>query len=138
MSRVVVENQSARCGVCGTLAAIKSLRYELNGSILINAVHGIGRGIRTVEHSWHTIEPDKYLVVASEAKTKTKIKTKRNPQYITCPKCGKKGRLTEFHPRIKQRPDKTRFYVKHEYIGGRWGTGKYPIKRFRRCYFNKS
>lgn len=114
--------------MCGLLAAIKSVTYLLSGEIRFNVIHGSKNGRTTVEHSWETYSPDMFLV-----KTLPK---KRNPEYITCPMCGKEGRVNEFHPKIHTRPDKTRFYVKHEYIGGTWGKTKY--KRFRRCYFNKT
>lgn len=62
-------------------------------------------------------------------------RTRPNPLIIKCPVCGKEGRVNEYHQRLKERPDQTRFYVKHENIGGTWGKSK--LKRFRRCYFSR-
>src|SRR5215510_6661572 len=119
--------QSARCGDCGVAAAIKSVKYTLQGQTLINVIHGSRNGKTTVEHSWQTFAPDTFLVSGT--------KRKNNPEYITCPKCGKTGRLNEYHPSIKTRPDLTYLYVRHEFLPGFWGAEKNRVKRYKRCYF---
>lgn len=112
------------------MGAIKRVQYLVDGSTRFNVIHGSKRG--TVEHSWATFTADKFLVPE-----RIVIPKKRAPEIIKCPKCGMKGRVNEYHPR-KERVDVTRYYVKHEYLGGYWGkTTSKKIKRFRRCYFNR-
>ena len=123
---------SIRCDVCGIMAAVQSTTYQTDGRVLIKAVHFSKNGSTTVEHSWYTFEPDRYLVPNI-----IEVKKGKNPEIVTCPKCHKQGRLNQFHPDIKHRPDLVAHYIKHEYLPGLWGTGKTcrKIKRFNRCYF---
>lgn len=108
------------------LGAIKAVKYLIDGSTQFNILHGSKKG-STKEHSWNTFTSDKFLIDAGRKKP--------NPLIIKCPKCGKEGRVNEYHPRA-ERADVTRFYVKHEYVGGYWGTIN-RVRRFRRCYFNR-
>lgn len=136
------------CGVCGVNAVIKRVNYDLRGKTLINVIHGSKDSKDTVEHSFATFEPDRYLVPPAQSHTNTLstiIETKeeikqrkkdRNPQYIKCPRCGETGRFNEYHPRLDKRPEMTRYYVKHEYLPGYWGSVD-KVRRFRRCYFSK-
>lgn len=98
---------------------------------MINAIHGSKNARIVVEHSWTTFSPDKFLI-----QNNNDVKKPRDPLMIKCPRCGKFGRVNEYHPRKGTRPDVTRFYVKHEYIGGYWGKVE-KVKRFRRCYFSR-
>lgn len=117
--------------MCGVQAAIKSVRFTIQGQTLFNVIHGSKNGhAGIVEHSWSTFAPDTFLV--------QEVRKKREPMYIKCPRCGKEGRVNEYHPRINTRPDVTRFYVKHENIEGFWGKkNKSRVKRCRRCYFSR-
>jgi hypothetical protein len=127
--------------VCGTEAAIKRVNYDLRGNTLFNVIHGSKNARAVVEHSWATSTPDKFLIaptISTVIETKDEIKQRRkyrSPYIIKCPKCGQEGRVNEYHQRLRVRPELTKFYVKHEYIGGTWGKSK--LKRFRRCYFNQ-
>lgn len=121
------------------MAAVKSTTYQTDGRVLINAIHFNRNSTSTiVEHSWYTFEPDKYLVNNNNVTIiEATVRKSKEPKIVKCPRCGKRGRINQYHPNIKERPDLTKYYVKHEYLPGRWGTGKTcpKIKRFKRCYF---
>ena len=57
----------------------------------------------------------------------------RNPTRIKCPKCGKIGRINEYKPNIRKKPEIIAYFVAHEKVKGIWGKNK-TVARLRRCY----
>jgi hypothetical protein len=56
---------------------------------------------------------------------------------VTCIKCGRKGRLNEFHP---SKSNTTQYVIVHEGLGYGWGTTKKKSEKVearRRCYLIK-
>jgi hypothetical protein len=109
---------SGECRVCGLNASIVSVERLSNGGTLMMAIH---QG--EIEHKWtehpSIFEPRKVP----------------NPILMTCPKCGKQGRVNEYHP-YKRRPEIVAYYIAHEQIHGYWGK-KSKIRRLKRCYITK-
>jgi hypothetical protein len=57
----------------------------------------------------------------------------RKPIRIKCPRCGKMGRINEYKPDLRERPENVAYFVAHEKLEGKWGKDK-AISKLRRCY----
>jgi hypothetical protein len=109
------------CVVCG-LEGIESVVERLpKAGILIQCIHDKDGS----KHQWA-----RYDSLNDAGKQPEKP---HDPKIIICPKCGKKGRINEYHPYTK-RPGVVVYLVTHGYLDGTWGKGNNIIRRRERCY----
>jgi hypothetical protein len=104
------------CRVCFQSGKIKAVEKLANGTAML-AIHEDG-----TEHHWLT-----YNSLDSVSYRK-----REKPKIIVCPKCSKRGRLGEYHPKKNER-DKIDFYVYHGKKDGYWGKDK-KVRKSNRCY----
>ena len=117
MPKILYKTQG-RCAICNMPCTIEPIE-RLRKGIRLRAIH---EDDSTHEYSQFNSLED----MGRQAKN--------NPIRIICPRCGKRGRVGEFHSHTGKRKEITNFYIAHEKIGGTWGTGKGKTNRVRRCY----
>jgi hypothetical protein len=74
-------------------------------------------------------------IQAENIRRQKEPKFKKTSKIINCPKCGKKGRLNQYHPDKTNHPDMINDLVIHEAINGTWGK-RGTMKKRRRCYLS--
>ena len=117
---LTIKKPCAVCGLDGIESAIERLPKV---GILMQCIHDKDGS----KHQWA-----RYDSINDAAKQPSKP---HKPKIIICPRCGKKGRINEFHP-YRKRPGIVRYHVTHGYLDGTWGKGDNAIRKRDRCYIN--
>jgi hypothetical protein len=104
------------CGVCFKTGRVRAIERQQNG-VVMQAIHGDG-----TTHNW--LKYDSLLLNCRKARTK--------PDTLTCPKCGKVGKVNQYRPDNKY-PLKTVYVIRHEKLSGKWGRES-KVDKVRRCY----
>jgi len=108
------------CHVCNESAIVFPVERLSNNGIVMKAVHSDAK--KTI-HKWA-----EYKSIFDIGRGKG-----RNPIKIKCPSCGKIGRINEYKPDLKKKPEVVAYYVAHEKLKGTWGKNK-TVSKLRRCY----
>ena len=114
------ETVSNICHVCNHSATVVPIERLPNNGIVMKATHS---DVNMTTHSW--AEYKSFWDVGQ--------RKPRSPTRIKCPKCGKLGRINEYKPDIRKKPEIVTYFVVHEKLKGIWGKDK-TVARLRRCY----
>jgi hypothetical protein len=111
--------QQSVCSKCNKPGIVKAVEMLPDKGILMKAAHPDG-----IRHQW---------VVYRSISDLGKQEYIRNPKYITCPRCGKKGRIGWFRREGFKKPDRIAYYLIHEKMDGTWGK-RGRMSKYRRCW----
>jgi|SRR5580765_656281 len=117
MMKTMQIHQCPICGQAGSKDAIERLPHH---AILMKIQHEDG-----TEHKWAQRNSLEGIGLH---------RIKKNPVRMHCPKCGRIGRISGYHP--NPREPAIEYLIVHEKVKGTWGKDKSTKKR-RRCYITE-
>jgi hypothetical protein len=109
--QTVREMERNICHVCNLNAIVIPIERLSNNGIVMEAKHLDAN--KTI-HRW-----SEYRSFWDVGKRKPK-----KPTWIKCPRCGKMGRINEYKPDLRNRPEIVAYFVAHEKLEGKWGKDK--------------